>query len=124
MKPLEAFASLEADSNRFLFSLWMTDLILNRWEKSGCTSRREVNEAIIVALLRSGATEDEIRAVFQSFPIGKSYLDKGRNDQYLAHAIEGAAKLLSQHIQTERIHVQMGEKSIAEVPHDGEDHEQ
>jgi len=123
MKPLEAFASLEADSNRFLIGLWITDLILNRWEKHHTRSRREVNEAIIVALLRYGATEDEIRAVLQSFPIGKRYLDKGRNDQYLAHAIEGAAKLLSQHIQTERIHVQMGEKSIAEVQ-DGEDHEQ
>ena len=52
--------------------------------------------AVITALLSSRTTEDEIRAVFQSYPIGEKYQEKGAaGDQYLAHSIGAATNFLS-----------------------------
>ena len=89
-------APTRVDIDRFNLSGKIKDLILKGWEGNAYKSRSEADMAVITALLSSRATEDEIRAVFQSCPIGKKYQEKGgAGDQYLAHSIGAATTYLS-----------------------------
>lgn len=56
-------------------------------------SRSENDQTVISALILAGATDDQIRAVFEHYPIGAQgkYADKGGNaTRYLAHSIARA----------------------------------
>lgn len=60
--------------------------------------RSEADQRVITALLRAGASDDEIRAVFDHYPIGQQgkYAEKGRAAaQYLAHSIARARQYLA-----------------------------
>ena len=49
-----------------------------------------------MALLKSGDTDDEIRVIFQTYPIGEKYREKGPlGDQYLAHSIGSGKAFLA-----------------------------
>lgn len=84
------------DLERFKLSSRIGDLILQGWQRNFYKSRSEADEAVIVALLKSGATDDEIRAIFQTYPIGEKYREKGPlGDQYLAHSIGSGKAFLA-----------------------------
>ena len=55
--------------------------------------RSESDQAVITALIGQGASDDDIRAVFQHYPVGQAgkYAEKGRHaDTYLATSIANA----------------------------------
>ncbi|GIV81690.1 MAG: hypothetical protein KatS3mg051_1044 [Anaerolineae bacterium] len=59
----------------------------------GRGERSEADQAVIAALVLRGASDDEIRAVFEHYPIGKEgkFHDKGPHAvHYLAHSIQRA----------------------------------
>ena len=61
--------------------------------------RSETDQTVITALVAVGATDDEIKAVFTHYPIGKQgkFAEKGQNAmQYLAHSISHARAWISQ----------------------------
>lgn len=61
--------------------------------------RSETDQSVITALVAVGATDDEIKAVFTHYPIGKQgkFAEKGQNAmQYLAHSIAHARAWISQ----------------------------
>lgn len=89
-------ASPTVDIDQFKLSPRVKDLILKGCEGNGYKSRSEADEAVITALLSKGATDDQIRSIFQSYPIGEKYRETGgTGDQYLAHSISSAAGFLS-----------------------------
>lgn len=52
--------------------------------------RSESDQSVITALIKAGATDDEIKAIFTHYPIGKQgkFAEKGANAlRYLAHSI-------------------------------------
>jgi hypothetical protein len=52
--------------------------------------RSEADQKVITALVKAGATDDEIKAIFTHYPIGKQgkFAEKGANAlRYLAHSI-------------------------------------
>lgn len=66
--------------------------------------RSETDQKVIIALVKVGATDDEIRAVFECFPIGTEgkFAEKGANGlKYLAHSISKARAFYS-HLVEER----------------------
>lgn len=61
--------------------------------------RSETDQSVITALVAVGATDDEIRAIFTHYPIGKQgkFAEKGQNAlQYLAHSIAHARAWIDQ----------------------------
>lgn len=61
--------------------------------------RSETDQMVITALVAVGATDDEIKAVFTHYPIGKQgkFAEKGQNAmQYLAHSISHARAWINQ----------------------------
>lgn len=67
--------------------------------------RSEADQRVITALVRAGASDDEIRAVFDHYPIGQQgkYAEKGRHGaQYLRHSIARARAYLH---STQREHL-------------------
>lgn len=89
-------ADLSVDIRGFGVGAHIRELILKGWResthKSQYESRSEADEAAITALLQEEATDDEIRAIFQKYPIGEKYRENGpHKDQYLRHSI-GEAK--------------------------------
>lgn len=86
----------EVDIEKFHLTEKIKTLILNGWQGNGHRSRSEADEAVIVALLSKGATDDEIRGIFQSYPVGQKYREKGAaGDKYLAHSIARAKEYIS-----------------------------
>ncbi len=78
------------------------NLIRGGWTRNnGFKSRSEADEAVIVGLLASGSTDDEIRGVFQSSPIGEKYREKrSAGDKYLAHSIARAKEHIKRNVQS------------------------
>jgi putative DNA primase/helicase len=78
---------------------------LSAWKLSGKTvrliyegqntnDRSSTDQSVISALLKAGATDDEIRAVFAHYPVGEGkYAERG--DEYLAHSIGRARTYLN-----------------------------
>lgn len=58
--------------------------------------RSRIDQAIITALVFEGATDDEIRAVFQHYDTTGKYAERGRDrDRYLAHSIAKARRYVA-----------------------------
>lgn len=58
--------------------------------------RSAIDQSVITALVRAGATDDDILAVFEHYPIGEKFREKGAHDrQYLAHSIGNARGFLN-----------------------------
>lgn len=58
--------------------------------------RSGIDQGIISALVRAGATDDQIRAVFCQYPVGEKYREKERHgDNYLALSISKARAFVS-----------------------------
>jgi len=75
------------------------ELIKNNQRSDKYTSRSEVDQAVITALVKKGATNDQVRLIFQTYEIGQKYREKGPyRDRYLKHSINKAkAFLKAQH---------------------------
>lgn len=61
--------------------------------------RSEIDQSVITALVAAGATDDEIKAIFTHYPIGKQgkFAEKGQNAmRYLAHSIAHARAWITQ----------------------------
>jgi putative DNA primase/helicase len=56
-------------------------------------SRSEADMAVIMSLLHKGLSENEIRQIFQTYPIGEKYREHSQPDAYLKHSIEKAKEL-------------------------------
>lgn len=56
-------------------------------------SRSEADMAVIMSLLHKGLSENEIRHIFQTYPIGEKYRESSQPDDYLKHTIEKAKEL-------------------------------
>ncbi len=66
-------------------------------QKLGFSSRSERDQSIISALIRAGY-ESKIKAVFENYPCGEKYKEKGANGgAYLKHSIEKAKAYLKKH---------------------------
>lgn len=75
------------DLDRWLLAIKTIELIQTAPEVG---NRSENDQSVITSLVRAGATDDEIRAVFTHYPIGAQgkFADKGRHGlHYLAHSI-------------------------------------
>jgi hypothetical protein len=83
---------------------------LSKWKLSGYTlnlitgtpegDRSQNDQKVLSNLRRAGASEDEIRAIFVHYPIGKygKYAEKKQNgDKYLAHSIGKASAWVALH---------------------------
>jgi len=85
-------ATLKVDVHQFKLSPHIMELILKGWQGDPYKTRSEADQAVITALLNEGGTDNEIRAIFQKYPIGEKYRENGpHKDQYLRHSI-GEAK--------------------------------
>ncbi|MCF7875605.1 hypothetical protein K9M06_00985 [Candidatus Bipolaricaulota bacterium] len=93
----ESTESIELDSLEI--SQRMKQLIRQGREgkfKESYPSRSECDQAVITSLLSSGYGEKVIKSVFESFPIGEKYREKGKHgDKYLAHSIKRARLYLA-----------------------------
>jgi len=56
-------------------------------------SRSEADMAVITALVNKGLSENEIRAIFQAYPIGEKYRSHNAPDNYLKHNIDKAKEM-------------------------------
>jgi putative DNA primase/helicase len=94
----------KVELERFKLSEKIEGLILEGWQgNSGYRSRSEADQAVVVALLSNGATEDEIRAVFLAHPIGEKYREKGnQGDNYLSASIGNAKRFLEAEARAEK----------------------
>ena len=71
----------------------MKRLIVSQTTKG---QRSETDQRVITAMLGAGHTPDEVRSVFQRYPIGQKYREKGASgDHYLAHSIDKARAYLA-----------------------------
>jgi hypothetical protein len=74
----------------------VAELISNPAERGG---RSEADQSVITALVAIGATDDEIKAIFTHYPIGKrgKFAEKGANAlSYLMHSIAHARAWIDQ----------------------------
>jgi len=60
---------------------------------SSYPSRSEADMAVIMSLIHKGLSENEIRHIFQTYPIGEKYREHSQPDDYLQHTIEKAKEL-------------------------------
>jgi hypothetical protein len=59
------------------------------------SDRSAIDQSVITALVKAGADDDFIHAVFSHYPIGQKFLERGKNaDKYLAHSIGRARSYL------------------------------
>lgn len=77
---------------------------LDQWELSSIVrgiiedDRSRVDQAIITALVRCGASDDDIRGVFRHYPTTGKYAEKGpHQDNYLALSISRARGFVDAH---------------------------
>jgi hypothetical protein len=83
------------DLARFALSAEMLDLIANGAPKG---ERSEADYRVILALARSGASDDEIRSVFVHYAVGAKFREKGASgNKYLAYSIGKARTWLEDH---------------------------
>jgi putative DNA primase/helicase len=68
------------------------NLILHGKDKN-YPSRSEADMAVILALIHKGFGENEIKQIFQNYPIGEKYREHSNPDQYLKHSIKSAKDL-------------------------------
>jgi hypothetical protein len=59
-------------------------------------SRSEADFAVICAMANSGYGHDDIRAVFEKYPIGKKFREHDKGAEYLAHSIAKAKSKLAE----------------------------
>ena len=78
--------------NRLSVSEKIKDLI-RHGNNGAYRSRSEADMAVVAALLQSGESEEDIRNIFSSFPIGEKYREHPSPDNYLNHNIQNARKL-------------------------------
>ena len=82
---------VDVDIYNFGLSTKIINLIKGDWRQYGYQSRSEADQAVVTALLAKGANDDEIRAIFQCYPVGQKYREKGSGgDPYLKHCIQSA----------------------------------
>lgn len=98
IKPPEShFASSAHNKTEYKFGLSqrILNLIDNGPEGTRYPSRSEADQAVIAALLKKGATNNEIKEIFRTKPIGEKYRATGREgDRYLLHSIRRAQSFL------------------------------
>ncbi len=83
------------DLGKFRLSPKILTLITTGWQNKGHKSRSEADQAVITALVRKKATDNEIRDVFKIYPIGEKYREKGSSgDQYLELSIQSAEEYI------------------------------
>ncbi|MDR7399670.1 MAG: hypothetical protein QN144_10235 [Armatimonadota bacterium] len=94
-------------------------LILSGWTSdSGYASRSEADAAVVVAMLAAGHTEDEIFAVFETYPIGDKYREKGEDGKrYLRHTIDSARTFVSQGVVPGEIRAHNGNLQVFRPKH-------
>ena len=87
----------QVNVNDLRLSHRITKLISTGWSGIPYKSRSEADQAVITALVRVGATNDQIRTIFQMYPIGNKYRGKpgAEGSQYLTHSISTAKCFLS-----------------------------
>ena len=81
----------------FLSKLAVSDKIkhlIRHGNDGSYESRSEADMAVVTALLQEGESEEDIRAIFQTFPIGKKYKAHSSPESYLTHNINKAKDLL------------------------------
>jgi hypothetical protein len=84
-------STIDVDIYKFGVSTKIINLIKGEWRRHGYESRSEADQAVVTALLAKSATYDEVRAIFQCYPVGEKYREKGSaGDAYLKHCIRSA----------------------------------
>ena len=78
--------------NQLPISEKMKSLIQNGNDGS-YPSRSEADLAVIMSLIHKGLSENEIRQIFQTYPIGEKYREHSSPDTYLKHNIEKAKEM-------------------------------
>ncbi len=57
------------------------------------TSRSEADMAVILSLVNKGLSENEIKSIFQTYPVGVKYREHSAPDDYLKHNIQKAKEM-------------------------------
>lgn len=84
-------SGIDVDIYKFVLSTKIINLIKGEWRKYGYNSRSEADQAVVTALIANGATYDEVKAIFQCYPVGEKYREKeSAGDAYLKHCIQSA----------------------------------
>jgi hypothetical protein len=81
------------DLDKFKLTPRVLELIKSGWDGTPYKSRSEADQAVITALVRAQAKDDEIRAIFARYPIGEKYRE-GAGDKYLHHSIATAKRFI------------------------------
>lgn len=92
--------SSKPDLDKFKLSVSDTALIIHG-NPAPVTERSEVDQSIITKLVRNGATDDEIKAIFDHYAIGQNgkYAEKGKSGvKYLAKSIQKAREFIEKDI--------------------------
>jgi len=71
---------VDVDIYNFGLSTKIITLIKGDWRQYSYQSRSEADQAVVTALLAKGANDDEIRAIFQCYPVGQKYRAKGSGE--------------------------------------------
>jgi P4 family phage/plasmid primase-like protien len=67
--------------------------LINNGNDGSYSSRSEADMAVILALVSKGVGDNEIRQIFQAYPIGEKYRTHASPDTYLAHNIQKAKEM-------------------------------
>ena len=93
-------STVDVDIRKFGLSTKIIDLINGEWQRYGYKSRSEADQAVVTALIAKGATPDEVKAIFHSYPVGQKYREKGSaGNAYLKHCIQSAKNHIARQIQ-------------------------
>jgi putative DNA primase/helicase len=68
-------------------------LILNGCDYGIYPSRSEADMAVILALVNKGISDQDIKSIFENYPIGSKYHEHPSPDKYLTHSIQKAKEL-------------------------------
>jgi putative DNA primase/helicase len=67
--------------------------LIRRGNDGSYISRSEADMAVILSLVNKGLSENEIRNIFQAYPIGTKYREHSAPDDYLKHNIQKAKEM-------------------------------
>jgi len=68
-------------------------LILNGCDYGIYPSRSEADMAVILALVNKGISDQDIKSIFENYPIGSKYHEHKSPENYLTHSIQKAREL-------------------------------
>jgi putative DNA primase/helicase len=67
--------------------------LINNGNDGNYSSRSEADMAVIMSLVSKGVGDNEIRQIFQTYPIGEKYRSHASPDTYLKHNIQKAKEM-------------------------------